>query len=220
MKKEPLGKMERGGIFTLKTRRVMKMCGIFCLALTMSVSAKVYSQQNEVSLNLKDVTLEEFIEEVKQQTGVHFLYNASLFEGADRVTVKARKEPLAEVLEEILGQKGYAIDYRDEVVVIVKQAPELFVPQVNKRTVSGTVKDEKGQPLPGVSVVLKGTTTGVATDINGNYRLLIPAGEHHTRSKQPQYRCRVRLANASLPKKCGHIHHVLPKWHHCDLRPT
>ena len=198
----------------------MKMCGIFCLALTMSVSAKVYSQQNEVSLNLKDVTLEEFIEEVKQQTGVHFLYNASLFEGADRVTVKARKEPLAEVLEEILGQKGYAIDYRDEVVVIVKQAPELFVPQVNKRTVSGTVKDEKGQPLPGVSVVLKGTTTGVATDINGNYRLLIPAGEHHTRSKQPQYRCRVRLANASLPKKCGHIHHVLPKWHHCDLRPT
>ena len=156
----------------------MKMCGIFCLALTMSVSAKVYSQQNEVSLNLKDVTLEEFIEEVKQQTGVHFLYNASLFEGADRVTVKARKEPLAEVLEEILGQKGYAIDYRDEVVVIVKQAPELFVPQVNKRTVSGTVKDEEGEPLPGVSVVLKGTTTGVATDINGNYRLLIPAGEH------------------------------------------
>ena len=151
----------------------MKMCGIFCLALTMSVSAKVYSQQNEVSLNLKDVTLEEFIEEVKQQTGVHFLYNASLFEGADRVTVKARKEPLAEVLEEILGQKGYAIDYRDEVVVIVKRAPELFVPQVNKRTVSGTVKDEEGEPIPGVTVLVKGTQTGVATDINGHFELRV-----------------------------------------------
>ena len=62
----------------------MKLCGIFCFVLSLNLSANVYSQQNKVSLDLKEVTLEEFIEAVKQQTGVNFLYNASLFEGGER----------------------------------------------------------------------------------------------------------------------------------------
>lgn len=141
--------------------------------LSLNLSANVYSQQNKVSLDLKEVTLEEFIEAVKQQTGVNFLYNASLFEGADKVSVKAKKEPLSKVLEETLGQKGYAIDYRDEVVVILKQEPQPFVPQANKRTVSGTVKDSDGEPVPGVSVLVKGTQVGVATDVNGRFELRV-----------------------------------------------
>ena len=141
--------------------------------LSLNLSANVYSQQNKVSLDLKEVTLEEFIEAVKQQTGVNFLYNASLFEGAEKVSVKAKKEPLSKVLEEILGQKGYAIDYRDEVVVILKQEPQPFVPQANKRTVSGTVKDSDGEPVPGVSVLVKGTQVGVATDVNGRFELRV-----------------------------------------------
>ena len=141
--------------------------------LSLNLSANVYSQQNKVSLDLKEVTLEEFIEAVKQQTGVNFLYNASLFEGAEKVSVKAKKEPLSKVLEETLGQKGYAIDYRDEVVVILKQEPQPFVPQVNKRTVSGTVRDADGEPVPGVSVLVKGTQVGVATDVNGRFELRV-----------------------------------------------
>lgn len=141
--------------------------------LSLNLSANVYSQQNKVSLDLKEVTLEEFIEAVKQQTGVNFLYNASLFEGAGTVSVNVKKEPLSKVLEETLGQKGYAIDYRDEVVVILKQEPQPFVPQVNKRTVSGTVRDADGEPVPGVSVLVKGTQVGVATDVNGRFELRV-----------------------------------------------
>ena len=173
MKKEPLGTVEKRKKFSRKTWKIMKLCGIFCFVLSLNLSANVYSQQNKVSLDLKEVTLEEFIEAVKQQTGVNFLYNASLFEGADKVSVKAKKEPLSKVLEETLGQKGYAIDYRDEVVVILKQEPQPFVPQANKRTVSGTVKDSDGEPVPGVSVLVKGTQVGVATDVNGRFELRV-----------------------------------------------
>ena len=173
MKKEPLGTVEKRKKFSRKTWKIMKLCGIFCFVLSLNLSANVYSQQNKVSLDLKEVTLEEFIEAVKQQTGVNFLYNASLFEGADKVSVKAKKEPLSKVLEETLGQKGYAIDYRDEVVVILKQEPQPFVPQVNKRTVSGTVRDADGEPVPGVSVLVKGTQVGVATDVNGRFELRV-----------------------------------------------
>ena len=173
MKKEPLGTVEKRKKFSRKMWKIMKLCGIFCFVLSLNLSANVYSQQNKVSLDLKEVTLEEFIEAVKQQTGVNFLYNASLFEGAEKVSVKAKKEPLSKVLEEILGQKGYAIDYRDEVVVILKQEPQPFVPQVNKRTVSGTVRDADGEPVPGVSVLVKGTQVGVATDVNGRFELRV-----------------------------------------------
>ena len=173
MKKEPLGTVEKRKKFSRKMWKIMKLCGIFCFVLSLNLSANVYSQQNKVSLDLKEVTLEEFIEAVKQQTGVNFLYNASLFEGADKVSVKAKKEPLSKVLEETLGQKGYAIDYRDEVVVILKQEPQPFVPQVNKRTVSGTVRDADGEPVPGVSVLVKGTQVGVATDVNGRFELRV-----------------------------------------------
>ena len=173
MKKEPLGTVEKRKKFSRKTWKIMKLCGIFCFVLSLNLSANVYSQQNKVSLDLKEVTLEEFIEAVKQQTGVNFLYNASLFEGAEKVSVKAKKEPLSKVLEETLGQKGYAIDYRDEVVVILKQEPQPFVPQVNKRTVSGTVRDADGEPVPGVSVLVKGTQVGVATDVNGRFELRV-----------------------------------------------
>ena len=173
MKKEPLGTVEKRKKFSRKMWKIMKLCGIFCFVLSLNLSANVYSQQNKVSLDLKEVTLEEFIEAVKQQTGVNFLYNASLFEGAEKVSVKAKKEPLSKVLEETLGQKGYAIDYRDEVVVILKQEPQPFVPQVNKRTVSGTVRDADGEPVPGVSVLVKGTQVGVATDVNGRFELRV-----------------------------------------------
>ena len=173
MKKEPLGTVEKRKKFSRKTWKIMKLCGIFCFVLSLNLSANVYSQQNKVSLDLKEVTLEEFIEAVKQQTGVNFLYNASLFEGAGTVSVNVKKEPLSKVLEETLGQKGYAIDYRDEVVVILKQEPQPFVPQVNKRTVSGTVRDADGEPVPGVSVLVKGTQVGVATDVNGRFELRV-----------------------------------------------
>lgn len=178
MKKEPLGTVEKRKKFSRKTWKIMKLCGIFCFVLSLNLSANVYSQQNKVSLDLKEVTLEEFIEAVKQQTGVNFLYNASLFEGAGTVSVNVKKEPLSKVLEETLGQKGYAIDYRDEVVVILKQEPQPFVPSMAQAVrVSGKVVDEDGQPLPGVSVVLKGTTTGVATDVNGEFILMVPKAE-------------------------------------------
>ena len=72
-------------------------------------------------------------------------------------------------------QNGYIVDYRDEVVVILMQIQEVksLVPQTNKRTVSGVVKDEEGLPVPGVSVLVKGTQIGVATDVNGRFELRV-----------------------------------------------
>ncbi len=153
--------------------KMVKLCSVFCLVFSLHLSASVYSQQHKVSVNLSDVTMEEFIEALKEQTGVHFLYNASLFENSPRVNITANDTPLAEVLAGTLGKAGFTADWRDEVIVIRRATEQPAVPQAAKRTVSGVVKDAKGETMPGVSVLVKGTQAGVATDIDGRFEIKV-----------------------------------------------
>lgn len=152
--------------------KVMKLCSVFLLVCSLHLSASVYSQHNKVSLDLVDVTLEEFVEALKVQTGVNFFYNASLFENSPRISVSVSGTPLSQVLAETLGKAGFIADFRDGVVVIRKITESKEVP--NPQTVKGKVTDEKGNPLPGVTVIIKGTSMGVVTDVEGNYSLQLP----------------------------------------------
>lgn len=174
MKKKRLS--ERGRCLNSpgETWLAMKLSFIFCVLFTLNISAGVYSQQNKVSLNLKNVTYEKFIETVKAQTGISFLYNSGLFKKADRISVSAEKETLDAVLNEILTKGGYTFDYEDEVVVIKKGRDlPVVLPPVEKRTIKGVVRDSKGATLPGVSVIIKGTQVGVATDIEGRFEIKV-----------------------------------------------
>jgi len=173
MKKKRLLKWRDSFKSPQKMWQVIRLSFLFCVLWGMNLSASVYSQQNKVSLNLKDVTLEEFIEAVRQQTGVSFLYNASLFAGAEKVSVEVRQEALDKVLKELLTERGFVFDYQNDVVVIKKGEFRQAAPEEQKKIVRGTVKDKNGDPLPGVSVIIKGTSSGVATDIDGNYEIKV-----------------------------------------------
>lgn len=174
MKKRRLSKLERVLKTPQKVWLAMKLSFVFSILLTLNISAAVYSQQNRVSLTLNEVTLDQFIDAVKKQTGVSFLYNSNLFKGTGKVSVAVSAEQLDVVLRDILGEQGYVFDYQDQVVVIRKASDVSAEPQrTEKRTIKGVVKDEGGATLPGVSVVVKGAQTGVATDINGHYEIRV-----------------------------------------------
>ena len=174
MKKRRLLRLERVLKTPQKTWLAMKLSFIFSVLLTLNISVAVYSQQNRVSLDLNNVSLDEFIQAVKQQTGVHFLYNSALFENTGKVSVTVSAERLDVVLKEILENQGFTFDYADQVVVIRKAGEAAALPQrMEKRTVKGVVKDESGTTLPGVSVLVKGAQTGVATDINGHFEIRV-----------------------------------------------
>lgn len=174
MKKKRLSERGRCLKSPGETWLAMKLSFIFCVLFTLNISAGVYSQQNKVSLHLNNVTYEKFIETVKAQTGISFLYNSGLFKKADRISVSAEKETLDAVLNEILTKGGYTFDYEDEVVVIKKGRDlPVVLPPVEKRTIKGIVKDNKGATLPGVSVIIKGTQVGVATDIEGRFEIKV-----------------------------------------------
>ena len=147
---------------------------VFC-----SVAESVYTQNAKVTINKRNVTMKEVLNEIEAQTDYLFIYNDEV--NIDKkVSVKAKSESVKDVLNDIF--KGTNIRYSMEgnhIILFVKSDEEspkeveslVVQQQQQKRTVTGKVTDPNGQPLPGASIVVKGTTQGTVTDAEGNYSL-------------------------------------------------
>lgn len=147
----------------------MKCCVVLFFLFSLNVSADVYAQQNLVTLDLSDVSVEHFIETVKKQSVLRFMYNSEVIQKAGNVSVKVENKPLKQVLDLVLWKVNLEYEFFNDVVLIREK--EEKKEDVRQKTVRGCVKDQSGTPLPGVTVVLKGENLGVATDIDGNYSL-------------------------------------------------
>ena len=156
-----------------KNLMIMKWCIAFICLFTLNLSANVYSQKNIVSLDLSDVSVEQFVKAVKQQTSLKFMYNSSLIRQAGKISVKVENKELKDVLSMVLGKVNLEYEFFNN-VILIRQKGEGKSEQQKKKVVNGTVKDEHGVTLPGVSVLIKGESVGGATDIIGKYSITIP----------------------------------------------
>lgn len=142
------------------------------LAFTLSASASIYSQNQRVSFEFKEASILDVLNEIKLQTDLHFVYNEDKIDELRAINLEASNIRVDEVLEEIFKDTNLECRFQNDVIMIVDRKP---VPPVKEKQeekeIKGTVTDEKGVPLPGVSVFIKGSTTGAATDIDGNYSL-------------------------------------------------
>ena len=151
-------------------RRVLRWC--LCLFVCCSSVAVVRAQADatpRVSLDVKEAALVSVIENLRGQTGYNFLFNASDLQNARPVTLRLRNVTLRVALDSILPSRDLVYTIDGKSVVIKKKAVE--AKQVRLVEVSGRVVDEKGDPIPGASVIVYGTQQGVATDIDGRYIL-------------------------------------------------
>jgi TonB-linked SusC/RagA family outer membrane protein len=140
----------------------------------LQVSASVYSQNGKISVDVSEMELSELIWELQETSGVVFIYKSSDLKGYDKVSISKEDASIEEILNEALEGKplGYTID--DDVVIIQRKVVEEVKPASEvqqKKSIKGKVTDDQGIPLPGVSVVIKGTNVGVATNIDGEYSL-------------------------------------------------
>ena len=126
-------------------------------------------EQPKVSLNVERATLVSVIESLREQTSYNFLFNAADLQGAELVTVRLRNVELRTALDSLLPSRGLTYTMEGRTVVIKKETKGL-----NFIKVGGHVRDGKRQPLPGVTVVLKGTSVGAATNNEGWYELYVP----------------------------------------------
>ena len=160
-----------------KTFLTMKLSLCFLIMGLTSVYGNAFSQL-KVNLTVHNATLQEVFEQLTETTDYRFVYSSDLLNKTQKITCDFQNESIESVLAECLEGTNlwYRIEGEDKVVIISPKFQRPYVP-VKEITLTGKVVDKDGQPLPGVSVVLKGTTMGVATDVNGNFTLVIPDTE-------------------------------------------
>lgn len=96
------------------------MLCLFALSMILSAWA-LPPDEKKVTLDLKDVPMETFLNTVKQKAGINMLYNSKMFKGVEPVTVKATNEPWRELLDRVLSPKGFTYATKDGIVVIKKK---------------------------------------------------------------------------------------------------
>ena len=163
--------MKKNG--SVKFLRYMRNLFFLLLISASSVWAKdSYSQGVQEMFNVKNGTIESIFKQIKKQSHYEFFYNTAVLDVKQNVTLKTLNGTLDEILAQVLGEK-YVYQVKDNYVLISER--KMTMPdEVKKITIKGVVKDKKGELLPGVSVLLKGTSIGVATDVKGEFILVIP----------------------------------------------
>jgi tonB-linked outer membrane protein, susC/ragA family len=124
------------------------------------------SQDKTVTLNLRNVSVETALDAVKKQTGVNMLYNSQMFKGVSPVSVNAKNERWEVALKLILNPQGFDYVVKDGIVVIRKMQTEK-----RENRIRGMVVDANREPIPGASIIVKGTRTGTSTNIEGEFTL-------------------------------------------------
>lgn len=154
----------------VKFFRIMRLCFLFVFLGMLSATAKTIAQEQVISLNLKNVTYLELFNELHRQTGVRFLYSSDQLENLSRIDVVADRKKMREVLEDALKETSLTCVFEEDMVMLRERQQQ----QVSELVVKGLVTDTKKQPLPGVTVMIKGTSLGTVTDAEGHYVLTIP----------------------------------------------
>ncbi|NIJ54077.1 SusC/RagA family TonB-linked outer membrane protein [Dyadobacter arcticus] len=135
-----------------------------------------------ITIQVNNQEIKTVLAKLNKLTQVRFTYNSSLIRSQEKVSVNAVERPLADVLDEIFRPINITYKIEGKQVILVKNTSEPgssmvvpnLVPSLIDRTISGKVSDEKGQPLPGVSIVVKETKVGTATNTEGTYQLTVP----------------------------------------------
>ncbi|VAW11210.1 Outer membrane TonB-dependent transporter, utilization system for glycans and polysaccharides (PUL), SusC family [hydrothermal vent metagenome] len=164
----------------LKFDLKMKLTVFFAIVSLFQLKANdSYSQNTKLSLDVKKVTLNEVIREIESLSEFKFLYNRKDIELNRIVSIKAKRKRITAILSEVFLGSDIEFEVLHKQIVLTKSKvrPAGTAIREQEREIKGTVKDEAGNPLPGASVIVKGTTNGVQTDFDGNFTINVTADD-------------------------------------------
>uniref|UniRef100_UPI00267679E8 STN domain-containing protein n=1 Tax=uncultured Bacteroides sp. TaxID=162156 RepID=UPI00267679E8 len=145
--------------------------------LLFSSFASVYGQERTVTLNLSKVPLNTALKEIEKQTSMSVVYNTNDVDINRVISIKVTKEPLNNVMNQLFRGVNTSFSIVDNHIVLSAKNSEANQQKKTPITANGTVTDTKGEPLIGVSVLVKGTSNGTITDMDGNFKIQAAKGD-------------------------------------------
>jgi len=169
--------------YSLKSKIVleMKILGFLLFVLVTTVEATTYSQQAKFTMNLEEVSVKEVFSEIENRSEFIFIYSEKDVDLNRKVNISVDNQNVAHVLEQLFeGTNNYFEINNRQIAILLNDEKEVVevaktvIQQDEKRIITGNVIDIKGEPIPGVSILVKDNNIGTITDIDGKYSLEVP----------------------------------------------
>ncbi|OZI06847.1 hypothetical protein BWI93_17775 [Siphonobacter sp. BAB-5385] len=165
-------------------RTVLPMvCWLFSLLLFLP--AQVHAQNDldrRISIVVKDQNVEDVLKKIEKLVGVKFIYSREIIQSKQKISYQAQNQPIQTVLNEILNPIQITYESAGNQILLKRITPPAST--LKKETVlgaeipvTGTVTDEKGNPVAGVNILIKGTTRGTVTTSDGTFKVLVNSEE-------------------------------------------
>jgi len=155
----------------LKCVITMKLILVLSIAFSFAVQASSYSQGKSFTLRIENKTVKEVFKTIENQSSYRFFYNEELSDINRLVSLRVKDKTIEVLLNELFEKTDIGYTLMDNNLIVI--APKRSI--VPPKTITGKVTDAaEGIPLPGVNVVIKGTTDGTITDFDGNYSIEVP----------------------------------------------
>jgi len=152
-----------------KTIRIMKLTtGLIIFSVLTTYAVNTYSQNARLNLNIKNANIIDIFREIERNSEFGFFFKSEEMNVERRQSVSVSGATIDEVLKKVLDE-NYSYKILDKNIVVTRGS--FNGTQQQEQRISGKVTDSSGATMPGVSVLIKGTATGVITDNNGNYSL-------------------------------------------------
>lgn len=132
-----------------------------------------------VRLEVGNETIKSVIKKIEKQTNLRFAYKDNVLSPNTRVTVSSLDKSVKDILDELFANRGIGYSQIDNNIILFNTATRGPASsnnngQIETIPINGKVTDEKGEPLPGVSVRIKDTDIGVATNVSGDFTITVP----------------------------------------------
>jgi len=147
---------------------------ILFLSLSQAFAVDSYSQQTKLSLDLKNAKVEDVLDKIEKSSEFYFMYNKGMVDVERKIDIQVEGKGINQILDKVFENTGISYSIKDRQILLINNSMVKYGAESNaqqQKSISGKVTDSSGGSLPGVSVVVKGTTTGVITDGDGKYSL-------------------------------------------------
>ena len=167
----------------------MRLTVLLTIVSLFQIQAHTYSQSKKISLDISNATVETVIHEIEARSEFKFLLNRKDVDIDRKVTIKVEREKISKILSQLFSNTDIDYEVFNKQIVLkrIGTKEKIFLPispmeaspiaEMIQFRVSGNIVDQNGQPLPGASIVEKGTTNGTQTDFDGNFTIELQSGD-------------------------------------------
>lgn len=161
----------------VKILMLMKVYFIISMIFCINISASVYSQNTKMTFNKNNVSVQEILDEIEQNTEFRFFLQHEKIKTDRKLNLNVTDATVEEILEKVFNDQRVEYNISDKNLILISAKNQNSVQQQEKIAIAGKVVDTNGESLPGVSVMEKGTSNGVTTDAEGNYSISLKSGD-------------------------------------------